>query len=49
MPTINLEGFDTQVAPMKAIDEIMRDYMEGCVNSKEAMSYIHAIVCEWKF
>ena len=49
MATINLEGFNTQVAPMKAIDEVLRDYYEGCVNAKEAMEYINAINCEWKF
>jgi hypothetical protein len=49
MPTINLEGFDTQLAPMKAIDEVLRDYYEGSVNAKEAMEYINAINCEWKY
>lgn len=49
MPTINLSGFNTQVAPMKAIDEILRDYYEGSVNSREAMEYINAINCEWKY
>lgn len=46
---INLEGFDTQLAPMKAIDEILRDYYDGSINSKEAISYINAINCEWKY
>lgn len=49
MPTINLDGFNTQVAPMKAVDEVLRDYYEGCVSAREAMEYINAINCEWKF
>lgn len=47
MPTINLEGFDTQSAPMKAITEVVKDYFECSVSSREAMNYIFAICEEW--
>lgn len=48
MPVISLEGLDTQLAPMKAIDEILRDYYEGSINSREAVEIINAINYEWK-
>lgn len=37
------------MAPMKAINEILNDYYNNHINSKEAMEYINAINCEWKF
>lgn len=47
MPTIDLTGFNTQSAPMAAIAEVLTDYYEGSVNSREAMEYINAITIEW--
>jgi hypothetical protein len=49
MPVIDMTGLDTQLAPMKAIDEVVGDYTNGFINSKEALGIINAIVCEWKY
>jgi hypothetical protein len=48
MPVIDMTGFDTQLAPMKAIDEVLTDLYGGFINNKEALGIINAIVCEWK-
>lgn len=48
MPAINLDGFDTQLKPMYAIDEVLKDYYDNHINSKEAIAIIDAINCEWK-
>jgi hypothetical protein len=48
MPVIDMTGLDTQIAPMKAIDEILTDYYEGSINSREAIEIINAINYEWK-
>lgn len=49
MPVIDMTGFDTQLAPMKAIDEVLTDLDGGFINNKEALGIINAIVCEWKY
>lgn len=49
MPAIDMTGLNTQVAPMKAIDEVLNDYAGGFINSKEALGIIDAINCEWKY
>jgi|LakMenEpi03Aug12_release.lakeMendotaPanAssembly.Ray.scaffolds.fasta_scaffold6285382_1 hypothetical protein len=45
---VNLKGFDTQLAPMAAIEEIAKDYEGEFINAKMAMMYINAIVHEWR-
>lgn len=45
---INLAGFDTQTAPVDAIAEIVNDVKEGFVNPLLAISYIDAIIIEWR-
>jgi hypothetical protein len=49
MPAIDMTGLDPQVAPMKAIDEVLNDLHGGFINYKEAIGIINAVVCEWKF
>ena len=49
MVHINLEGFDTQLEPMKAIAEVMDDWNEGFVNPREALGIVYAITCEWRY
>jgi hypothetical protein len=49
MPVIDMTGFDTQLAPMKAIDEVLTDLDGGFINNREAIGIINAIVCEWKY
>lgn len=44
-----MTGFDTQIAPMAAINEVLNDYAGGFINSKEALGIIDAINCEWKY
>lgn len=48
MPIIDMRGFNTQIEPMKAIDEVAHDWDAGFINSKEALAVIYAIVCEWR-
>jgi hypothetical protein len=48
MPIIDMTGLDTQLAPMKAIHEVLSDYYNGFINSKEALSIVNAIACEWR-
>lgn len=48
MPIIDMTGLDTQLAPMKAIDEVLADYYNGFINSKEALGIINAVNCEWR-
>ena len=48
MPTIDLNGFDTQSAPMAAIAEVLNDYHGGFTNSMETVSIITAITTEWR-
>jgi hypothetical protein len=48
MPVIDMTGLDTQLAPMKAIHEVLSDYYNGFINSKEALGIINAIACEWR-
>jgi hypothetical protein len=48
MPSIDMTGLDPQLSPMKAINEILNDHYNGFINSKEAISIINAINCEWK-
>lgn len=48
MPVIDLAGFDTQVAPMGAIAEVLNDYHGGFTNSVETLSIVNAIVAEWR-
>jgi hypothetical protein len=47
MPKINLNGMDTQSAPMAAIAEIITDCYNGHVSPKMAIDYINAVCCEW--
>jgi hypothetical protein len=49
MPAIDMTGLDTQIAPMKAINEVLNDYAGGFINGKEALGIIDAINCEWKY
>lgn len=49
MPVIDLNGFDTQSAPMNAIAEVLNDYNGGFTNSVETLSIVNAIVTEWRF
>ncbi len=49
MPAIDMTGLDTQIAPMKAIGEVLNDYAGGFINGKEALGLIDAISCEWKY
>ena len=49
MPVIDMAGFDTQLAPMSAIAEVLNDYNGGFTNSKETVAVIEAIVTEWRF
>ena len=49
MAVINLQGLDTQTKPMYAVDEVLKDYYDNCITSKEALEIINAINCEWKF
>jgi hypothetical protein len=48
MPTIDLRGWDTQLNPMAAIEDIVRDNLEGFVDAKTAIQYINAICIEWR-
>jgi hypothetical protein len=48
MPVIDMTGLDTQLAPMKAIDEILSDYANGFVSGKEALTLIDIVNYEWK-
>lgn len=48
MPKIDLKGWDTQLDPMAAIEEIITDTLDGHVSPKMAVDYIHAVVCEWR-
>lgn len=48
MPTIDLNGFNTQLAPMAAIAEVLNDYHGGFTNSVETVSIITAITTEWR-
>ena len=45
---IDLKGFNTQLDPMSAIEEIAKDYEGDFINAKMAMMYINAIVHEWR-
>ena len=49
MPVIDMTGLQTQIAPMNAIHEVLNDYTNGFINSKEALGIINAIACEWKY
>lgn len=48
MPVIDMNGLDTQRAPMEAIFEILNDYHGGFVNAVETLSIINAVAVEWK-
>lgn len=48
MPTIDLKGWDTQLDPMAAIEEIVKDCLDNHVSPKMAISYIYAVCCEWR-
>lgn len=45
---INLEGLNTQTAPVDAIAEIVEDVKGGFVNPLTALNYIEAIIIEWR-
>lgn len=47
MTMINLEGFNTQVAPMDAITEVLEDWDNGFVSGIEALRIIKAVTYEW--
>ena len=49
MPAIDMTGLNPQIAPMKAIDEVLNDLNGGFINQKEAIGIINAVVCEWKY
>jgi hypothetical protein len=48
MASIDLRGWDTQLNPMAAIEEIVKDTHEGHVSAKMAIEYINAICIEWR-
>jgi len=48
MSVINMTGLNTQSAPMDAVESILKDYYDNCINSKEAIVIINAIVTEWR-
>ena len=45
---VDLKGFDTQLAPMAAIEEILNDCHGEFISPKMAVIYITAIVHEWR-
>jgi hypothetical protein len=45
---IDLKGFDTQLAPMAAIEEIVKDCEDKFISPKMAIAYINAVVHEWR-
>lgn len=47
-PVIDMAGFDTQRAPMDAIESVLNDYHEGFTNSVETIAIISAITTEWR-
>lgn len=48
MPVIDMSGFDTQRAPMDAIESVLNDYNGGFTNSVETLAIVNAIVTEWR-
>lgn len=48
MAFVNLKGWDTQLDPMAAIEEILQDCHEGHINAKMAIQYLSAITHEWR-
>mgnify|MGYP006921282247 CR=1 FL=1 len=47
MPVIDMTGLNTQQAPMKAIDEILKEYHQGFLSGPEAINIITAISIEY--
>lgn len=47
MPVIDMSGLDTQSAPMKAIDNILKEYHQGFLSGIETLNAITAISIEW--
>lgn len=48
MPVIDMTGLDTQSAPMKAIDDILKEYHNGFLSGIEALNIISIVSIEWK-
>lgn len=47
MPVIDMSGLDTQSAPMKAIDDVLKEYHQGFLSGIETLNVITAISIEW--
>lgn len=48
MAAFSTTEFNTQVAPMDAIETILKDYHDTFLSPKEALSIITAITIEWR-
>ena len=47
MPVIDMTGLNTQQAPMKAIDDILKEYHQGVLSGIEALNIISVISIEY--
>jgi hypothetical protein len=47
MPKIDLTDLDTQIAPMEAISQILKDFHGGFTSSIETLEIINAVTYEW--
>lgn len=47
MPVLDMSGFDTQQAPMKAIDDVLKEYSQGFLSGVETLNAITAISIEY--
>lgn len=47
MPALDMSGFDTQLAPMKAIDDVLKEYHQGFLSGPETLNAITAISIEY--
>jgi hypothetical protein len=47
MPVIDMTGLNTQQAPMKAIDDVLKEYHQGFLSGPETINIITAISIEY--
>ena len=47
MASIDMTGLDTQRAPMKAVDDILKEYHQGFLSGIETLNAITAISIEY--
>jgi hypothetical protein len=47
VPVIDTTGLDTQLAPMKAVDDILKEYHQGVLSGIEALNIISVISIEY--